>query len=61
MKINVEYVDSTHNIYVSSACKWCKKLTCICDNEYEQYRDSEIQAEAKEEAEAMHALKSWDD
>ena len=61
MKINVEYLDSTHNIYVSTPSKWCKKLMCICDNEYEQYRDSELQAESKAEAEAMHTLKCWDD
>ena len=34
---------------------------CICDDEYEQYRDRELQAEAKAVDEAMHALKSWDD
>lgn len=59
MKINVEYVDSTHKIHISSPCKWCNKLMCICDDEYEQYRDRELQAEAR--AEAMYTLKSWDD
>ena len=61
MKINVEYLDRTHTIHVSTPCKWCKKLMCICDDEYEQYRDRELQAEAKAVDEAMHALKSWDD
>ena len=61
MKVKVEYVDSTHKVYVSSPCKWCKKLACICDAEYERHRDRELQAEARAEAEAMYALKNWND
>lgn len=61
MKVKVEYVDSTHKVYVSLPCKWCKKLACICDDEYELHIEQNLQAEARAEAEAMDALKNWND
>ena len=61
MKVKVEYVDSTHKVYVSSPCKWCKKLTCICDDEYEQHVARNLQNESNAVAEAMYALKNWND
>lgn len=61
MKVKVEYVDSTHKVYVSSPCKWCKKLTCICDDEYERHVAQSLQNESNAEAEAMYALKNWND
>lgn len=49
VNIKVNYIEQTDSVVVELPCKWCRKLSCICDDEYERWRDYNDQMQFERE------------